>query len=214
MCGTGWMSIAFSGILRRSLKLNEIGTVVIDTHSPLFVDQYRRNRATGSFILVDPISNATVAAGMVTGRDPKLADPAIQEVQAIEAQQRISATDRQKRVGHASVLIWLNGGVHLALAIESELFRRGYLTHVIAAQADGSVMLELAQNLTAAGLATICAADFLYESERDRAQALIDPSSFPGCGCFAFQQSGRSSREDFGNDGPEANPAARILPHG
>jgi hypothetical protein len=68
--------------------------------------------------------------------------------------------------------------VELAFVIESELFRRGYLTHVIAAQVDGSVMLELAQNLTAAGLVTICAADFLYEVERDRAQALIDPARF------------------------------------
>ncbi len=159
------------------LKLNEIGTVVIDTHSPLFVDQYRRNRATGSFILVDPVSNATVAAGMVTGRDPKMADPAIQEVQAPEAE-NVSLMERQKRVGHASVLVWLNGGVQLAFAIESELFRRGYLTHVIAAQTNGSVMLELAQNLTAAGLLTICAADFLYEVERDRAQAVIDPERF------------------------------------
>jgi sulfate adenylyltransferase large subunit len=167
------------------LKLNEIGTVVIDTHSPLFVDQYRRNRATGSFVLVDPISNATVAAGMITGRDPKLADPAIQEVQAVEAK-HISRADRQKRVGHASVLIWLNGGVHLAFAIESELFQRGYLTHVIAAQADGSIMLELAQNLTAAGLVTICAADFLYEVERDRAQALLDPTRFLDVDCSLF----------------------------
>ena len=159
------------------LKLNEIGTVVIDTHSPLFVDQYRRNRATGSFILVDPVSNATVAAGMVTGRDPKMADPAIQEVQAPEAE-NVSLMERQERVGHASVLVWLNGGVQLAFAIESELFRRGYLTHVIAAQTNGSVMLELAQNLTAAGLLTICAADFLYEVERDRAQAVIDPAGF------------------------------------
>jgi hypothetical protein len=39
-------------------------------------------------------------------------------------------------------------------------------------------MLELAQNLTAAGLVTICAADFLYEVEKDRAQALIDPTRF------------------------------------
>ena len=45
------------------LKLNEIGTVVIDMHSPLFVDQYRRNRATGSFVLVDPISNADRGGG-------------------------------------------------------------------------------------------------------------------------------------------------------
>jgi len=170
------------------LKLNEIGAVVIDTHSPLFVDQYRRNRATGSFVLVDPISNATVAAGMITGRDPKLADSAIQEVQAVEAK-HISQTDRQKRVGHPSALIWVNGGVHLAFAIESELFSRGYLTHVIAAQADGSVMLELAQNLTAAGLVTICAADFLYEVERDRAQALIDPMRFLDVDASLFSSS-------------------------
>jgi sulfate adenylyltransferase large subunit len=170
------------------LKLNEIGTVVIDTHSPLFVDQYRRNRATGSFVLVDPISNATVAAGMITGRDPKLADSAIQEVQTVEAK-HISRTDRQKRVGHASALVWVNGGVHLAFAIESELFSRGYLTHVIAAQADGSVMLELAQNLTAAGLVTICAADFLYEVERDRAQALIDPMRFLDVDASLFSSS-------------------------
>ncbi len=156
------------------LKLNEIGTVVIDMHSPLFVDQYRRNRATGSFILVDPKSNATVAAGMITGRDPKMADSAIQEMQISESR-HISEQDRQKRIGHASVLVWLNGGVELAFDIENELFRSGYLTHVIAAQADGSVMLELAQNLTAAGLVTICAADFLYEVERDRAQAMISP---------------------------------------
>ncbi len=170
------------------LKLNEIGTVVIDTHSPLFVDQYRRNRATGSFVLVDPISNATVAAGMITGRDPKLADTAIQEVQTVEAK-HISRANRQKRVGHASALIWLNGGVQLAFDLEGELFARGYLTHVIAAQADGSIMLELAQNLTAAGLVTICAADFLYEMERDRAQALIDPMRFIDVDASLFSSS-------------------------
>jgi len=159
------------------LNLNEIGTVVIDTHSPLFVDQYRRNRMTGSFVLVDPISNATVAAGMVTGRDPRASEPTVAETQTFEAN-RIPADDREKRIGHAAVLVWLNGGAHLAYAVEAELFRRGYLTHVLAAQTDGSVLLELAQNLTAAGLVTICAADFLYEVERERATALIDPRQF------------------------------------
>jgi sulfate adenylyltransferase large subunit len=158
------------------LNLNEIGTVVIDTHSPLFVDQYRRNRMTGSFVMVDPISNATVAAGMVTGRDPRV-DPAAPEAQAIETN-LVPAADRRKRVGHAAVLIWLNGGANLAYAVERELFGRGYLTHVIAAQTDGSVMLELAHNMTSAGLVTICAADFLYEVERERAAALIDPTQF------------------------------------
>ncbi len=48
-----------------SLALNEIGRVSFRSQVPLFVDDYRRNRATGSFILIDEATNATVAAGMV-----------------------------------------------------------------------------------------------------------------------------------------------------
>jgi sulfate adenylyltransferase large subunit len=47
------------------LALNEIGRVRIRSGSPLIVDPYARNRATGSFILIDEASNDTVAAGMV-----------------------------------------------------------------------------------------------------------------------------------------------------
>ncbi len=49
------------------LDLNEIGRVRLRTTAPLFFDSYRRNRATGSFILVDETSNATVAGGMILG---------------------------------------------------------------------------------------------------------------------------------------------------
>jgi bifunctional enzyme CysN/CysC len=48
-----------------SLSLNEIGRVTLRTTAPLFSDDYRRNRATGSFILVDEPSNDTLAAGMI-----------------------------------------------------------------------------------------------------------------------------------------------------
>jgi bifunctional enzyme CysN/CysC len=47
------------------LHLNEIGRLRLRLSSPLFVDQYRRNRATGSFILIDESTNDTVGAGMV-----------------------------------------------------------------------------------------------------------------------------------------------------
>ncbi|HEX4905236.1 MAG TPA: sulfate adenylyltransferase subunit CysN [Acidimicrobiales bacterium] len=47
------------------LSLNEIGRVTLRTTAPLFVDEYRRNRTTGSFILVDEATFATVAAGMI-----------------------------------------------------------------------------------------------------------------------------------------------------
>jgi bifunctional enzyme CysN/CysC len=51
----------------RSLSLNEIGRVTLRTTQPLFFDEYRRNRATGSFVLVDEATNDTVAGGMIIG---------------------------------------------------------------------------------------------------------------------------------------------------
>jgi bifunctional enzyme CysN/CysC len=48
-----------------SLGLNEIGRIRLRTQAPLFYDEYRRNRSTGSFILVDEATHATVAAGMM-----------------------------------------------------------------------------------------------------------------------------------------------------
>jgi bifunctional enzyme CysN/CysC len=52
-----------------SLELNDIGAVKLRLSSPLVVDDYRRNRETGSFILIDESTNATVGAGMITGAD-------------------------------------------------------------------------------------------------------------------------------------------------
>lgn len=48
-------------------KLNEIGRVKITTAKTLFYDAYQKNRATGSFILIDPITNNTSAVGMIIG---------------------------------------------------------------------------------------------------------------------------------------------------
>jgi bifunctional enzyme CysN/CysC len=49
------------------LSLNEMGRVSLRTTSPLFFDDYRRNRETGSFVLIDEATNNTVAAGMILG---------------------------------------------------------------------------------------------------------------------------------------------------
>jgi bifunctional enzyme CysN/CysC len=49
------------------LRLNEIGRVRLRTQAPLLFDEYRRNRMTGSFILVDEATNATAGAGMILG---------------------------------------------------------------------------------------------------------------------------------------------------
>jgi bifunctional enzyme CysN/CysC len=52
------------------LGLNQIGRVHLRTSAPLLVDEYRRNRATGSFILIDEATNDTVGGGMILGVEP------------------------------------------------------------------------------------------------------------------------------------------------
>jgi bifunctional enzyme CysN/CysC len=56
-----------------ALKLNELGRVSLRTTVPLLLDEYTRNPATGSFILIHPESNVTVAAGMVRDTVPAAA---------------------------------------------------------------------------------------------------------------------------------------------
>ena len=47
------------------LTLNDIGRIKLRTTIPLLADEYRRNRTTGGFILIDETTNRTVAAGMI-----------------------------------------------------------------------------------------------------------------------------------------------------
>ena len=49
----------------KEIGLNDIGRISIRTTKPLFFDSYRRNRNTGSIILIDEATNETVAAGMI-----------------------------------------------------------------------------------------------------------------------------------------------------
>jgi sulfate adenylyltransferase large subunit len=50
-----------------SLQMNDVASVQIETSAPLVFDPYRQNRTMGGFILIDPIANTTVAAGMIEG---------------------------------------------------------------------------------------------------------------------------------------------------
>jgi len=53
----------------QELGLNDIGRVHLRTSAPLVFDPYTSNRRTGSFILIDESSNATVGAGMIAAID-------------------------------------------------------------------------------------------------------------------------------------------------
>jgi sulfate adenylyltransferase large subunit len=116
-----------------ALELNDIGAVIIQTHRPIFCDPYRRNRSTGSFILIDAMTNATVAAGMITGREPgprKLLEDAIT---APSAGQRVSPADQESRAGHRAVTVWLDTPAEVAYQLERLLFDSGCRVHAVPA---------------------------------------------------------------------------------
>jgi len=160
------------------LRLNEIGAVVVETLKPLFVDPYRRNRMTGSFILIDAIGNETVAAGMVTGRELREADAGA-ILEGLEySSARITLADREKRYGHKAVAIWLVGSAEAAYVLERALFDRGCHVHVLADPRHLEVLSELARISNAAGMITICAVTADDAAERERARKIVGADRF------------------------------------
>ncbi|GAC57981.1 adenylyl-sulfate kinase [Gordonia hirsuta DSM 44140 = NBRC 16056] len=94
------------------LALNEIGRLTLQTQQPLLFDSYRRNRETGSFILIDEATNATVAAGMITG-------PVAHDTHVVWQDTKVSREQRS----HRGATIWmtgLSGSGKSSLAMELE----------------------------------------------------------------------------------------------
>jgi bifunctional enzyme CysN/CysC/sulfate adenylyltransferase subunit 1 len=102
------------------LQMNDIAYVEFETVSPLFFDPYTQNRITGSFILIDPISNATLGAGMIRA---DLADQTVADrVSIAQEYAPVTAAERYKRHGHNPGLILVENNPRLATALERALF--------------------------------------------------------------------------------------------
>ncbi|MBI3278945.1 MAG: sulfate adenylyltransferase subunit CysN [Acidobacteria bacterium] len=160
------------------LELNEIGAVSIETHKPLFFDAYRRNRATGSFILIDPVSNLTVAAGMILERagEPRARKKSLLGVEFERS--RLTPAERYSRAGHSPVTIWLTARLDAAYMLERELFERGCWVHVLADDVESHLLPDLAKMSAAAGLITICSSAFSAPDDRERARDLVGADRF------------------------------------
>ena len=122
----------------KELHLNEIGLVTIESGRELFFDPYEENRNTGSFVPIDSLSNATVAAGMIRRK-------ALEKFSG-----RVEDIERFARYGNRGVVIPLHGRTTLALRLERQLFDRGCLVCVVDRDAGP---------LTAAGMIAISIAD-------------------------------------------------------
>ncbi len=84
-----------SAEIDRPFALNQIGSARVATSRPLVFDPYKTNRATGSFILIDPATNFTAGAGMIVGRLPEHhgAEAASGAAERLARAARAAATD-------------------------------------------------------------------------------------------------------------------------
>jgi bifunctional enzyme CysN/CysC len=195
-------------VAAEGLKLNEIGRCELTLSKPIPFDPYQRNRATGAFILIDRLSNNTVAAGMIISRErherlvEEAATPSAPRSThlAVHASQ-ISPAERATRLGHQPATIWLtgltgSGKSSIAYALERRLFeagctclvldgentRRG-LSKDLAFTADDRAenirrAAELARLLNDAGQIALCAYLSPTQEDREMARRIVGPERF------------------------------------
>ncbi len=126
-----------------TLTLNEIGRIQLTTTQPLYYDRYQLNRATGSFVLIDPATNNTVAAGMIRGKSRDVEQLMAGEVDTtperpkstnvVWEQEGISLQQREERHGHQAAVLWFtglsgSGKSTIAKKLEQRLFADGVHT--------------------------------------------------------------------------------------
>ena len=198
-----------------ALHVNEVGRIRLECARPLAADAYTRNRATGSFILIDRLSNATVGAGMVVER--RLADDAAARVVSSSdagsnvrrhERRRVTPAMRRQRTGQDPFVLWItglprSGKSSLAFALEERLFEQDHRIVVL----DGEAMrigisrdlgfhaadrwenqrraAEIAKLNLASGISTIAALVSPLRSERAQARELVDTDRFLEVFCDA-----------------------------
>ncbi len=158
------------------LQLNEIGVVAIETHKPLYFDAYKRNRTTGSFILIDPLTNATVGAGMI--RERAREEERRRVVLGDFEKSRLTPAERYARAGHYPAVVWLVGRLEAAYLAERTLFDRGCQVHVLADDVESHLLPEIARVSTGAGLITLCSVASEELEDRERARELVGGDRF------------------------------------
>ncbi|WP_372771933.1 sulfate adenylyltransferase subunit CysN [Mangrovibacterium sp.] len=115
-------------------NLNEIGRVVLTTNKPLYFDPYKKNKATGAFVLIDPMTHNTVAVGMII--DKLSSDNLPSRITEDEREQirqgigLVPTEQYEKRYNQKGATIWVTG-LHgsgkneVAFSLEKQLFEMG-----------------------------------------------------------------------------------------
>jgi bifunctional enzyme CysN/CysC len=132
------------------LALNEVGVCSFVLDRPLSFDSYRENRATGSFILIDRLTNATVAAGMI---HQPLRRPTVNSWRQLELDSKL----RGEALQQTPEVLWLVGPTRdilqeVAAQTEKKLHSLGRHTYLLDRNLEPSRIADLAATLVDAGL--------------------------------------------------------------
>jgi len=188
-----------------TLEVNDIGRIRIHTTSPLFFDEYRLNRNTGSFILVDTATDLTVAAGMIIGSgEPATSEqslPAVAENVTFHPG-KLTPEERAEALGASGATIWMtglsgSGKSTIAAAAEHTLVSSGRHAFML----DGDNLRfglnaglgfspedraenvrrvgEVAKILAEAGNVSIVSLVSPYKEDRDRVRAIHQEAGIP-----------------------------------
>lgn len=167
----------------QGLSLNDIGRAKIHCHRALYFDPYRKNRRTGAFILIDSISNNTVAAGMIIEADAGRSIRA----QDLGGRTQVSPTERRERLGQVGAVVWISGKdpatvAELAYTVERRLFDEGRVATVIdVGSLGGSAPTQaIAERIAKAGLFVIVAAGTAVPGTFGESLALVEVDASSG----------------------------------
>jgi len=155
------------------LEMNDIAAVDVQTTLPLFFDSYRENRTTGSFILMDPISNATVAAGIIeSSLDEDIAASRPDD-------DGVTTEERNSRWGHGAAAVWLAGRPRAARLVERVLFDEGWHIRLVeTGDFDAAEIGTAAKAFQIAGIVAIFSALEPLGKQEITIQAAFGPDDF------------------------------------
>ena len=132
------------------LNLNEIGLCEVTLNAPIAIDPYKISKGTGSFIIIDRLTNVTVGAGMIIAKSTAQGDI-----------RHVTPQDRSARYGQKAITVWVTGegNVDTAYQLERNLFNSGHASSVLTGLASLDEYKNAAQIIVTAGLICICAYD-------------------------------------------------------
>jgi sulfate adenylyltransferase subunit 1 len=125
------------------LEMNGIAAIEFESSVPLFFDSYAMNRTTGSFILIDPISNATIGAGMIRENLSQSEGTGGQRGRSRKGEglDAITPEVRYHRHGHRCAIFSVVGNRVFAEHLERSLFDNGFEAVLVRAEEISSTSL-------------------------------------------------------------------------